>query len=80
MRAILEGRAGTGDAAERDTPLAMSIPPGGEHPIVSELSAELFDLLAMLDDFVDADEFSDLPEPTRLVADLASRGLLEVRP
>jgi hypothetical protein len=77
VRAILEGRREAAD--ERDTALAVSLPPGAEHPILSALSPELFDLLAMLDDFVEADP-SEQPEFARPVADLAGRGLLEVRP
>jgi hypothetical protein len=80
VRSILEGRAGEAAVAQRDTPLAMSMLPGAEHPIVSKLSPELFDLLKMLDDFVDLDAFSDLPKVSDLVADLRGRGLLEVRP
>jgi hypothetical protein len=78
VRSILEGRVGEPAAAERDTPLAVSMPTGAEHPIVSELSPELFDLLEMLDDSVDLDAFANLPEVSELIADLAARGLLEV--
>ena len=56
------------------------MPAGAEHPLVSELSPELFDLLEMLDDFVDLDTFSNLPEVSELIADLTGRGLLEVLP
>jgi hypothetical protein len=80
VRAILEGRAGVAEAAERDTPLAISMPPGAAHPIVSALSAQLFELIEMLDDFFDFDELSELPQVSGLLADLADRGLLEVRP
>jgi hypothetical protein len=80
VRSILEGRAGEAAVEERDTPLAVSMQTGADHPIVSELSPELFDLLEMLDDFVDPDAFSDLPEVSELIADLAGRGLLEVLP
>jgi hypothetical protein len=80
VRAILEGRAEAADAAERDTPLAISMPPGAERPIVSELSPELFELIEMLDDFFDFDELSELPEVNGLLAGLADRGLIEVRP
>jgi hypothetical protein len=79
VRSTLEGRAGEAPVAERDTPLAVSTPNGAEHPIVSELSPELFDLLEMFDDFVDLDAFSNLPEVSELIADLTRRGLLEVR-
>jgi hypothetical protein len=80
VRSILEGRVGEAAVAKRDTPLAVSMPAGAEHPLVSELSPELFDLLEMLDDFVDLDTFSNLPEVSELIADLTGRGLLEVLP
>jgi len=80
VRSILEGRVGEATVAERDTPLAVSLPAGAEHPIVSELSPELFDLLEVLDDFVELDAFSNLPEVSELIADLTGRGLLEVVP
>jgi hypothetical protein len=80
VRAILEGDGGAADAPERDTPLAISMPPGADHPIVSELSPELFELMEMLGDFFDFDELSDLPRVSGLLADLANRGLIEVRP
>jgi hypothetical protein len=80
VRSILEGRVGEATVTERDTPLAVSMPAGAEHPIVSELSPELFDLLEMLDDCVDLDTFSNLPEVSELIADLTGRGLLEVVP
>jgi hypothetical protein len=80
VRSILEGRAGEAAVAERDTPLAVSMPTGAEHPIVSELSPELFDLLEMFDNFAEPDAFSNLPEVSELIADLTKRGLLEVHP
>jgi hypothetical protein len=80
VRSILEGRVGDAAVAERDTRLAVSMPPGAEHPIVSALSPELFDMLEMLDEPLDLDAFSNLPEVSELIADLAARGLLEVHP
>jgi hypothetical protein len=80
VRSILEGRVGEATVAERDTPLAVSLPAGAEHPIVSELSPELFDLLEVFDDFVELDAFSNLPEVSELIADLTGRGLLEAVP
>jgi hypothetical protein len=80
VRSILEQRAGEEPVAERDTPLAISMPPGAEHPAVSELSPDLFELLKMLDDFVDLEEFSDVPEVGELIAELGRRGFLQVRP
>jgi len=80
VRAILEGGSGAAEAAERDTPLAISLPHGADHPIVSELSPELFELVEVLDDFFDFEELSELPQVSGLLADLAERGLIEVRP
>ena len=80
VRSILEGRAGEATVAERDTPLAVSMPTFAEHPIVSELSPELFDLLEIFDDFLELDAFSNLPGVSELIADLTRRGLLEVHP
>jgi hypothetical protein len=80
VRSILEGRAGEAPIAERDTPLAASMPTDAEHPIMSELSPDLFEVLEMLDDFVDLETFSDVPDVSRLIADLGRRGFLEVRP
>jgi hypothetical protein len=80
VRSVLEGRAGEAPLARRETPLAVSMPNGAEHPIVSELSPELFDLLEMFDDFVDLEAFSNLREVNELIADLTCRGLLEVCP
>jgi hypothetical protein len=77
IRLILEGRAGETAVAERDTPLAISMPPAAEHPNVSKLSSELFDLLEMLDDFVVLETLSN--EVRQFMSDLEGRGLLEVR-
>ena len=62
---------------ERDVPLAIAHPDCGQ-PQIFELTPEVFDLLAALDDWTDpaADES---PEPGELIADLAEAGLLEVR-
>jgi hypothetical protein len=79
VRAILEGGGRPADTPERDTPLAISMPAGTHHPIVSELSPGLFELMEMLDDFFDFDELSELPQVSGLLADLANRGLIEVR-
>jgi hypothetical protein len=80
VRPILEGGAAATPIAERDTPLAVSLPTGAEHPVMSELSPGLFDLLEMLDDFVEMKAFSSLPDLRELIADLGRRGFLEVRP
>jgi hypothetical protein len=80
VRPILEEGADGPDIAERDTPLAVSMPRGAAHPLLSILSPPLFESLELLDDFFDPKELSDLPELNDLLADLADRGLIEVRP
>jgi hypothetical protein len=79
VRPILEGRVGDA-VAQRDTPLAMSMPAGAENPVVSELSPDLFEMLEMLDDFVDLEAFSDQTDVSGLIAQLDKHGLIEVRP
>jgi hypothetical protein len=80
VRSILEGRGGEAPVAKRDTPLAMSMVPGAEHPTVSELSPDLFDFLELLDDFADSKAFCNVPEASNVIANLRGRGFLEVRP
>jgi hypothetical protein len=80
VRSVLEGRAEKMPVVKGDTLLAVSMPPAAEHPSISVLSPELFDLLEMLDDFADMTTLSDLPDVNELIADLGRRGLLEVRP
>jgi len=70
IRPILGGRVG--ESVRRDTRLAVAMPSDAKHPIVSELSPELFDLLEELDDFVNL-------EMSEFIADLTTRGLVEVR-
>jgi hypothetical protein len=79
IRPVLEGHAGAADPAPRETRLAVAMLRGTDEPIVSELSSELFELLEMLDEFADPAIFEAAPGLHRLIADLAARGLVEVR-
>jgi hypothetical protein len=79
LRPILEGRAGEAGPAPRETRLAVAMLPGTDDPLVSELSSELFELLEMLDQFADPSMFADTPGLDKLISDLATRGLVEVR-
>ena len=54
--------------------------PGTDEPLVSDLSADLFELLEMLDQFADPAIFEDTPGLDKLISELAARGLIEVRP
>jgi len=79
IRPILEGRAGGTGPDRRETLIAVAMLPGTDEPLVSELSADLFAFLEMLDQFADPAIFEDVPELDSLIADLLARGLIEVR-
>jgi hypothetical protein len=64
---------------ERDTPLAIALPPDARHPKVFELLSLVYDLLAVLDDRTDRFALGVTPEVDELVRDLAEHGLVEVR-
>ena len=57
--------------AERDTPLAVAMPPGAERPRVFEVLPVVFDLLAALDDWTDPAELGATPESDEFIAELA---------
>jgi hypothetical protein len=79
IRPLLEARAGAADPARRETLLAVAMMPGTDEPNVCELPPGLFELLEMLDEFADPAIFADAPGLDKLIADLATRGLVEVR-
>jgi hypothetical protein len=70
---------GTAEPIERDTPLAVTMPAGADHPLVVEVQPEAFDLLTALDDWLDPAAFRDLGDMSELVDALVAPGLLEVR-
>ena len=76
IRPILEGNDGTPE--HRMIRLAVTMQPGTDVPQISELSCDLFELLDMLDSFVDPGIFRNAPELERLLQDLAASGLIEV--
>jgi len=80
IRPLLEGRAGNDTPARRETRLAVTILPGTDEPQVSELSRDLFELLEMLDRFIDPAIFQDMPDAGMLIQNLAAGGLIEVHP
>jgi len=78
IRPFLEGSQ---DAlAPRDLRLAVTMLPGTDAPHVSELSVNLYELLEMLDEFVDPAVFDDTPEAEELMQSLTAGGLIEVLP
>ena len=80
IRPTLEGLADEPDPPRRETLIAVAMAPGTDDPLVSELSSDLFELLEMLDVFADPAIFEDTPGLDKLIAGLAARGLIEVRP
>jgi hypothetical protein len=79
IQPVLEGRAGVAGPDRRETLLAVGMLPGTDDPLVSELTVDVFELLDMLDQFADPAMFEDAPGLDKLIADLAARGLVEVR-
>jgi len=65
--------------AKRDTPLVVAMPPGAEGPQVFQVVPAIFDLLAALNDWTNPQGLDIEPDFAKLVADLAARGLVEVR-
>jgi hypothetical protein len=80
LRPILEGSAGNDAPARRPTCLAVTMLPGTDMPQVSELSAALYELLEMLDEFVEPAVFADTPNVETLIQSLAAAALIEVHP
>jgi hypothetical protein len=78
IRSLLEGRDGAPE--RREMRLAVTMLPGTDAPQVSELSADLYELVEMLDAFVDRAIFEDTPEAEKLIQSLATGGLIEVLP
>ncbi len=66
--------------AERDTPLAIAMPPDAAHPKVFEVLPLVFDLLAACSTIGPIrSALGATPEADELIADLAEHGLVEVR-
>jgi hypothetical protein len=70
--------SGTG-LVKRATRLAIVPAADAAEPLVFELTEEVFDLLGALDRQADPAAFGSSPEVDALIADLAQKGLIEVR-
>jgi hypothetical protein len=77
IRPVLEGSDDV--PVLHETRLAVTMLPGSDEPIVSELSTDVFELLEMLDQFADPSPFRHAPELAELIDDLSANGLIEVR-
>jgi hypothetical protein len=79
IRPIFEADSGAATPVERDTPLAIAMPPDAMHPKVFEVLPLVYDVLAVLDDWTDRSTLGATPEVDEVVRDLAEHGLVEVR-
>jgi hypothetical protein len=80
IRSIFELTLGTTVPEPQDTPLAIVMLSNIERPQIFELPAFVFELLAALDDFTNADALGASSELPRLLGELAVHELIEVRP
>jgi hypothetical protein len=79
IRPILEGQDGDAVLGRRETRFAVAMLPGTDDPVVFDLSSDLFELLEILDQFVDPALFEGAPGMDKLITDLVAHGLVEVR-
>jgi hypothetical protein len=78
IRNIFEGDLRAGTPTNRDTLLAVYLPPGTDQPRIFELLAVVFNLLTALNDWTDPAVFREIPEFEEVLADLCENRLLEV--
>jgi hypothetical protein len=79
VRPVFEQGAVAQIPSRRDTRLAVTMPSGAEQPLVFEISPIAFDLVATLGDWVDRSALGAMHDSRRLIRELASHGILEVR-
>lgn len=78
VRPIFEDAPKEACPVKRVTLLAVAVPPGERHPKVFEVGRPVFDLLAMLTDWVDRSALEPIPDVNDLLGELAAHGLIEV--
>jgi hypothetical protein len=79
IRPVVEDDAEDVALVKRDTPLAIAIPPGAEHPKIFEVPPAVFDVLGVLDDWTDRSELGTASEVDEFICELTQLGLVEVR-
>jgi hypothetical protein len=79
IRPIFEGRAGQTAPSKRELPLVVAQAPGTDHPQVFEVPPPVYDLLAALEHWTVPPPASAAPWMGRILAELAERGVIEVR-
>jgi hypothetical protein len=77
LRSIFKSDAG-GPPRRRKTTLAILAAADAQEPVIFDLTAEVFDLLAALGQWTDRAAFGD-PDAAALVAGLVDAGLVELR-
>jgi hypothetical protein len=65
-------------AERRETYFALMMPEGESAPVAQKISDELFRFLELLDHFISAEEFAEVPEMDAITGRLAERGYIEV--
>jgi hypothetical protein len=65
-------------AEQRETHFALMMPEGKRAPVAQRIPQELFRFLELLDDFVPAEEFAEVPDMDAIISHLAERGFIEV--
>jgi len=79
VRPLFENAADEEPLIARDVPLAIVAPASADHPKILEIPREVFDLLDSLDDWVDQAMFDEWEDAGKLITDLATAGLVEIR-
>jgi hypothetical protein len=78
IRPVIEDAAEGAAVIKRDTLLAITVPPGAEHPQVFEVPPPVFDVLAALTDWTDRSGLGLASEADPLISELVQCGLIEV--
>jgi len=79
VQPVFASKAKRSAPVARDTPLAFAMPPDSDRTIVLELLPSVFELLELLDDFVDPTTLGNPSSVSGLMRELASVGLVEFR-
>jgi hypothetical protein len=77
IRPLFEEDSGGTVLIRRDTPLAISFPPGVKHPKVFEVASVVFDMLGAIDDWTDPAALGASPDLKELIRDLVQCELIE---
>jgi hypothetical protein len=79
IRSMFANGAGRESPVMNETTLAIAAPSDADEPMIFDLTAEVFDLLAALDQWTDFAAFADSPEVNALIVELAAMRLVEMR-